>query len=558
MGHRLDRVAQQVPDHLPHLARRPFDARVRIHLHQHADVGRPLLVLEGLGDLARDLGQIEGLLLLGARPGVLQQVGDQAVEAVHLAHGDVDQLPALAVGPGRPAQHLDRSRDAGQRVADLVGDARRQPPDRGQALGPLHLDLHAAQLGQILEMDHAADDLAGVVGQRGGRDAEVAHAAVGSDGIYFVAPHRPHRSGHLQHQPQAGDAPGQRVAQGGGLGDAEDLASRAVDRRDEAVQGHGDQPGRQATDGVLVQQRQIAGVLLVPGEPLASPLGLTGEVQAQRAHGGDRRHVEHQPEEEVRGGHLPGVDALPRHDRQQPEEPGNRHRQHDQGAGGGHVGRPVTLGQQGDRDDLDHEQDGERALGAPSGVHQDGDEEQVHPDLQVGEADQVLDLGQQDGVDDRGGVGEGQQGEQEAGEHPPQAVGRSVGDGQADGAQQQHRRQHHPEQHQVDNGAIVLGGLTGLLDRPRLQIGVRRRRDRRHPRGPQGGLPAWGGFRLGSQRRAEGGRGHTQPPLMFPAISKMGMYMAMTRPPMMPPRNTIISGSMRLVIEATATSTSSS
>lgn len=48
------------------------------------------------------------------------------------------------------------------------------------------------------------------------------------------------------------------------------------------------------------------------------------------------------------------------------------------------------------------------------------------------------------------------------------------------------------------------------------------------------------------------------PPLMLPAISKMGKYMAMTKPPTTVPRNTIKSGSIMLVIEATATSTSSS
>ena len=159
-------------------------------LDHHLDVGRALLVLEGLGDLARDLGQVERLLLLGAGAGVFEQVGDQPVEPVHLAHGDVDQLAALAVRPRRPPQHLDRSRDAGQRVADLVGDARGQPADRGQPLGALHLDLHPPQLGQVLEVDDPADDLAGVIGQRRRRDAQVAHAAVGPDGVDLVPPHR--------------------------------------------------------------------------------------------------------------------------------------------------------------------------------------------------------------------------------------------------------------------------------------------------------------------------------------------------------------------------------
>src|SRR6185437_16402433 len=38
------------------------------------------------------------------------------------------------------------------------------------------------------------------------------------------------------------------------------------------------------------------------------------------------------------------------------------------------------------------------------------------------------------------------------------------------------------------------------------------------------------------------------PALMLPAISKMGRYIAMISPPTMPPKNTIISGSIILVI----------
>src|SRR5262249_37650203 len=48
------------------------------------------------------------------------------------------------------------------------------------------------------------------------------------------------------------------------------------------------------------------------------------------------------------------------------------------------------------------------------------------------------------------------------------------------------------------------------------------------------------------------------PLLMLPAISKIGRYIEMMSPPTMPPRNTIMSGSMSLVSAATATSTSSS
>ncbi len=45
---------------------------------------------------------------------------------------------------------------------------------------------------------------------------------------------------------------------------------------------------------------------------------------------------------------------------------------------------------------------------------------------------------------------------------------------------------------------------------------------------------------------------------MFPAMLKIGRYMAMRKPPTTPPRKTIITGSIMLVRAATATSTSSS
>src|SRR5205814_4417424 len=105
------------------------------------------------------------------------------------------------------------------------------------------------------------------------------------------------------------------------------------------------------------------------------------------------------------------------------------------------------------------------------------------------------------------------------------------------------------EQHQGDDGAEVLAALA-VTRRFRRDARVHRRLQRRNrrARGADGGRPF--GPRLG-------GDAH-QLVLMLPAISKIGMYIATTRPPITPPRNTIIRGSMRLVMAATATSTSSS
>ena len=72
----------------------------------------------------------------------------------------------------RLPQQLDRARDRRERVADLVRDAGRELADRREPLGAPRVQLEPAQLGEVLEVDHAADHLIVDVAQRRHRHAD--------------------------------------------------------------------------------------------------------------------------------------------------------------------------------------------------------------------------------------------------------------------------------------------------------------------------------------------------------------------------------------------------
>jgi hypothetical protein len=126
---------------------------------------RAALLLEDLGDLGDHLAKIETLPIFRARARVVEQVADEGIDPIDLAHGDVDQVAGFGVRPGKPLEHLDRTGNAGQGVANLVGDVGGQAADAGQALGARHRLLHVAQIGQVLKMDDPPGDIAGVIGQ---------------------------------------------------------------------------------------------------------------------------------------------------------------------------------------------------------------------------------------------------------------------------------------------------------------------------------------------------------------------------------------------------------
>ena len=97
------------------------------------------------------------------------------------------------------------------------------------------------------------------------------------------------------------------------------------------------------------------------------------------------------------------------------------------------------------------------------------------------------------------------------------------------GAAEQHRDRREPEERQPDELAVEASPVGRV--RP-------------------------GRGRLVDERRSRTGHGAAY--LMLPAMLKIGRYIAMRKPPTMPPRKTIMTGSIMLVSAPTATSTSSS
>ena len=80
--------------------------------------------------------------VLPSRPGIVQQSLHNPVgprdRGVHLGRDVRIAAPA--------AEHLDVGAERAERVADLVGHARGQPPDSGELLDPDDLALHVEQL----------------------------------------------------------------------------------------------------------------------------------------------------------------------------------------------------------------------------------------------------------------------------------------------------------------------------------------------------------------------------------------------------------------------------
>ena len=83
--------------------------------------------------------------------GVSQKVGDDAVQALRFPGHDLEQVPVLLAHFGDAGKHADRTGDGGERIADFVGDGRRQPAHGCQAV--LHADfaLQSPDLGEIIE-----------------------------------------------------------------------------------------------------------------------------------------------------------------------------------------------------------------------------------------------------------------------------------------------------------------------------------------------------------------------------------------------------------------------
>ena len=130
-----------------------------------------------------DLADRNELALHVHRSRVAKQVADQTVEPRRLFFEDGEQRFAVLRRRFAPAQAGHRVGDDGERVANLVGDDRRQLADRGELLFARELALRFAQLFvRLAQLARAALELEGLIGellaehrrshQKGARHAE--------------------------------------------------------------------------------------------------------------------------------------------------------------------------------------------------------------------------------------------------------------------------------------------------------------------------------------------------------------------------------------------------
>ena len=133
----LHGVADEVPQHLAHLARRRSGRRRRRRGRRSApatSVPRAAVRREGhhLAGQGRHVGA-------SARGGLgfreVDHVADQIVQAPGLALHDVAETAVLVRKGGGFAQHLEGAGDRPEGIADLVREARGDAPQRGEALG---------------------------------------------------------------------------------------------------------------------------------------------------------------------------------------------------------------------------------------------------------------------------------------------------------------------------------------------------------------------------------------------------------------------------------------
>ena len=143
-----------------------------VDVARELDVGERLVGARDLEGLADEDAEIEVDGLARPRVRVVEQVADQHVEPLDLAVDDRHQRAVVLGGlRARHSSSIEPEID-GERIADLVGDAGGELADGGEPLGAPHVLLEPAQLGEVVEVDDAADHLIADVAQRRHRDAE--------------------------------------------------------------------------------------------------------------------------------------------------------------------------------------------------------------------------------------------------------------------------------------------------------------------------------------------------------------------------------------------------
>ena len=137
--------------------------------------------------------------------------------------------------PERPRQVLDAGGDAGERVADLVGDARGEAPERGEAVERARVLLGALERRQVDERGDRAVDVAALVAQQRGGEAHRQRRAVAGPQQGLLAQHLApvlERRRASSASPSAPNSAPNGWPEHLGLGEAEQLLGGAVEGQD--------------------------------------------------------------------------------------------------------------------------------------------------------------------------------------------------------------------------------------------------------------------------------------------------------------------------------------
>jgi hypothetical protein len=246
-----------------------------------------------LADFDDHLGKIKTLPIFRARASVVEQVADEGIDPVDLANGNVDQVAGFGVRARKPLEHLDRAGDAGQGIADFVGNVGGQAADASQALGARHGLFHVAQIRQVLEMDDPTDDIARVIGKRRCGKSQARSTPSARTASTSSRNTRPSASTLASTTSSDGMWLASFLPNGRGSGDAKDFAGGIVHAGDGSVERGGHEARRKTTNGVLVKRCQIAHQLLVDGQTLAGLAPLACQADAERADGNQSRQEDH-------------------------------------------------------------------------------------------------------------------------------------------------------------------------------------------------------------------------------------------------------------------------
>ena len=146
--HGLDGVGRQVAEDLQQ-GRRGHRHRRQARIEVDLDPDPLRLGRAGgqPGGLGQDGVQVAGGQVLGVGPRELEEPRDDLLEAIDLVDQAAERLLVETDDAALP--ELGRRADAGQRVADLVGDARQQLAQRRQPLAPPQLGLEPVPLDRL-------------------------------------------------------------------------------------------------------------------------------------------------------------------------------------------------------------------------------------------------------------------------------------------------------------------------------------------------------------------------------------------------------------------------